>query len=360
MEEIKFIKTLQYFGKNILLKNIQKNLKVSSLYIVNTKSFAQFRKLQREENNIELMKKIQSLFNLEIKELKVLEIGLLVFNHPNNLFGDDINKWHPQDNLIYEHSKILFVNLINLNDFKRLKLFLEQYIEIFQKWKLGDKNRTMEGIIISYHYRKEHLNKINNANNLDKLQKNNMKEQLEKQLVSLKKSLGLIDPEFPISALENNHKELFDKYKEGWTETFDKVKNVVLESYLKHLKYGIDSGNYSVIQNELLGISKRLLAISPKKIIVSLSKKMNEDVINEIFEDFSFSNSNLLNLLLLYIDTVIVFDAPINDEDNKKWKEELLLLLKLDINEGLPEIIIRINKKIDFIMNQMQRLVNDN
>lgn len=356
--EDKKIRKIQKFGKNILLKKLQDELKVSSLYTVETKSFAQFRKVQRSEDNINLMKRFQKLFRLEYSDLKVIDVGLLISQHPTNLFGDNVKQWHPHDDLMYKQSEILMINLIELDDYEKLKSFLEQYINNFKKWKEGDKHRTMEGIIISFHYRMEHLEKIRDNDKLNKEQKILMIKELNQQLASLKKSLGMIDPKFPISALETQHNELFEKYKKGWTETFDKVKDVVLESYQNHLIKSIDNGDYSIIQQEFVAISNRILSICPRKILVSLTSKINDTQINKVFEDFSLTNKDLINLLLLYIDTVIMFDAPINDEGNKIWKEELITLFNLELNEAIPHIIIKINQKIDFIINQMKKITN--
>ena len=55
------------------------------------------------------------------------------------------------------------------------------YTQIFNQWKLMDKNRTIERIIISYNNRCDHIETINKENNLEEEQKKIALNELEFQ-----------------------------------------------------------------------------------------------------------------------------------------------------------------------------------
>ena len=356
MENKKPIEIIQNFGRKILLKNIQKEIKSSPLFIVETKSFAQLRRVQRDPKVKMLMNKLKSLIRLSDNDIRVIEMGIMIAWHPNNIFGEK-SKWHPLDDNMHQHSNFLLINLIEQNNPKLLKSFLHQYVNIFKKWKEGDKQRTIEGIIISYHHRAEHLEKIKNDDTIENEQKLLMIKTINNQMESLTKSLLMIDKDFPINMLKESHNELFETYKKGWENTFNNIRNVVVDSYRKHLVESLNKGDYSIIRNEINAISNRLLELSPKKILKSLQSKMNLQIIDNIFMDeLPLESTELLKYLLLLIDTTIIFDSEDNDQKNQEWKN--LMINKMnDLKENLPEILLSINKNIDSIINKLKELV---
>jgi hypothetical protein len=304
------------------------------------------------------MERLRSVMRLGLKDLRVLEMGIVLAWHPTNLFGGDKSKWHPQDELMFKHAEILLVNLVNEEDPTKLKLFLGQFVNIFNKWKEGDKQRTIEGIVISYHHRAEHIEKIK-KDNIEPEQKLLMIKTLNGQLDSLIKSLKMIDPSFPISMLKDSHEKMFNMYKKGWENQFNNIRNVVLDSFKKHLLESIKKGEYSVIRNELVGISERLLVLCPKKIYKSMASKLSNEKIEEIFQNEDvLDSSDILEMLLLLIDTSIMFDCIDNDEKNGKWKLELIEKCS-NLRDNLPEILISINQQIDSIIRQVRELASN-
>lgn len=355
MENIKSIEIIQNFGRKILLKFFQKKLKSSPLFIIETKSFAQLRKIQRNSVVKSAIDNLIKLLSLNNNDLKIIEMGIMIAWHPTNLFGDDKSKWHPQDEMMFKHSEILLVNLVNENEPKKLKSFLYQFINIFKKWKEGDKQRTIEGIVISYHHRAKHIEKIKNEN-IDEEQKLIMIKTLNEQLNSLITSLKMIDPNFPVLILKEKHEKMFNMYKKSWEKQFNNIRNIVLDSFTTHLLESINKGEYSIIRNELVGISERLLVLCPKKIYKSISSKLNREKIDKLFQNNNVLDSGeILEILLLLIDTVIIFDSVDNDIDNNKWKIELLEKLS-NLKKYLPEILISINQHIDNIIKQIKYL----
>lgn len=359
MENKKYIEILENFGKRIVLKNLQLKIKLCPLFIVETKSFAQLRKVQRDIGVKKLMNRLINILDLGNNILRVIEMGIMIAWHPSNLFGDDKSKWHPQDELMFKHSEILLVNLICESNPKKLKSFLKQYVNIFNKWKEGDKQRTIEGIIISYHHRMEHIKKIKNSE-IDESEKISMIKTINEQLENLIKSLKMIDSSFPVAMLKDSHEKLFEIYKKSWESQFNNVRNVVMDSFKKYLLESIKKGEYSILRNEFVGITNRLLALCPKKIYKSMEKKLSSENIENIFiNENSLESSEILEMILLIIDTTIIFDSPNNDENNQKWKIELIQKCT-NLKENLPEILISINQHIDSIINQIKELAKNN
>lgn len=334
--------------KNYLLDKYQRKINNSALYQIKTNSFAQFRKIQRNSKIKKYMRKLKVILELSDKELRILEMGLVIKWHPENLFGNDKSKWHPYDELIYNQCNILVVNLISL-DIIKLKLFLTQYIKNFLQWKEGDKNRTIEGIITSYHYRSVHLDKIKNDDNLNNEEKILVIKTLNQELESLIKSLKMIDKNFPINYLKTNHQKLKELYQQNWIDKYNEIKEIVINSYSKYLKEEFTKGNNLCIKNEIESICQKILTISPKNILSSLSNKLSSNKINNIFDNEKYlTSSEFITLLLLIIDTIIVFDSPDNDSNNYQWKIDLIEKMENLLN-NLPSIIIDINKKLDEI-----------
>ena len=355
MEKSKYVNVIQNFGRKIILNNIQKKFLKSSLFTVETKSFAQLRKVQRDNQVKGLMESVKSLCKLSDKDLRIIEMGIVIAYHPSNLFGDDKSKWHPQDEMMHKHCEFLLVNLLEQKNPTNLKIFFEQFIKVFKTWKEGDKNRTIEAILISYNYRAEHLEKIKSNDKVESEQKLLMIKELNQQLESLIKSLLMIDKNFPINLLKENHKKLFETYKKGWEGQFNNIRNVVLDSYKKHLLDSINNGNLGIIRNEIVAISERIIKLSPKKIVKSLSEKLSKSKIDSIFYDDIFSSKEFIQLLLLLVNTTIIFDSIDNDKKNIEWKENILN--KMDnLKENLPTILLEINYHLDDIINQIKKL----
>jgi hypothetical protein len=58
------------------------------------------------------------------------------------------------------------------------------------------------------------------------------------------------------------------------------------------------------------------------------------------------------------VDFIILMDAPINDINNKAWKEEVLSLMTQKFDITFPQILIQIEEHIDIIYNHIINLNN--
>ena len=89
----------------------------------------------------------------------------------------------------------------------------------------------------------------------------------------------------------------------------------------------------------------------------SISTKLNEYNYIDIILN---KNDNIISYLEFLIDTILALSAPEDDNDNKKWKQNTLLLLdQLSRNYCtiVPTVLIEINNKIDYIFGQINSLL---
>ena len=91
-----------------------------------------------------------------------------------------------------------------------------------------------------------------------------------------------------------------------------------------------------------------------------MKEKFSRENIESIFyEENTLESEKLIKMLLLLIDTSILFDSAENDKKNGEWKNKLLLQFG-NLKENLPEILITINQQIDNIINQIKKLASKN
>ena len=82
------------------------------------------------------------------------------------------------------------------------------YEKALNMWLEGDKNRTMESIIISYKHRMDHIEKINTDEKLDANQKLDMVNELNRQAKDLMKSIKMLDSSFDVANFEKNYNNI--------------------------------------------------------------------------------------------------------------------------------------------------------
>ena len=51
----------------------------------------------------------------------------------------------------------------------------------------------------------------------------------------------------------------------------------------------------------------------------------------------------------MIIDFISLVDAPVNDDNNKQWKQEIVNLLTCNFPTNFPKILIQIEEHIDVI-----------
>lgn len=314
----------------------------SELFCIKTKSFAQMRKVQK--NSKIILYQYLDLFKLLLKEKRTIEMGLIIAVHPEGFFGQNENEWNYLEKNIIFHSNVLLTSLINETSYLKLDQVISQYLKIFSQWKKLDYHQTIKGIIISYHYRMKHLGKIR-KDKIEEEQKLVIIKQLLQQIKHLEESLIMMNKNFNLEDLKQNHHKYFDKYVKVTKQTV----NIMSKAYLDYLIENCQKGNWKPLYNEIISTQNRALELVPKKRKESVKKKFNSysDVILDL--NYQQWNEKLLEMILFLTDLMINLDAPINDKENENWKIETLSMVEKPFIEGISNLFIKINQKIDSI-----------
>jgi len=102
------------------------------------------------------------------------------------------------------------------------------------------------------------------------------------------------------------------------------------------------------IFNLLKEIGERLLLIIPEKRKESFKNKFQEENLTNLLIN-NYWNDNIIKFIDFIIDTILLLSAPIDDEINNKWKQNIQNLYEKDYIYELPNILIMIEEKIDRI-----------
>ena len=288
---------------------------------------------------------------VELSE-KIVLSGYLVKYYAGEILDKETNR-HPIDSGILEWSEelIKLLELENykaLSEYKKLVLFLNNYNKIFNQWKLMDKNRTIERIIISYHNRCEHIEVINKDTKIDKEQKMKSLNVLKNEKKELINSIKQIDPKFNINYLEKNYKKIYNELKENWEKIFKQTGNTMKKAYYDMISEELKNGNLKPINDLFIEITERILLITPEKRKESLKKKFSLEKIQEIilYNDW---NEDLLKFIDILSDIILMFGAPCDDRENKKWRESIKYIEKYEYATKLPQVLIQMEEKLDRI-----------
>jgi hypothetical protein len=88
--------------------------------------------------------------------------------------------------------------------------------------------------------------------------------------------------------------------------------------------------------------------LCPKNKVASFKNKFSDDNLTNILAIPEFT-TELIKFISMIIDFISLVDAPINDETNKKWKQQIVNLLTCNFSSNFPKILIQIEEHIDVI-----------
>ncbi len=319
--------------------------------------FEDFTKVMRNKDKIQIIDNFLKILSEKTRvkinvSSRIILSGYLI-KYYADLVLDSKEKRHPSDVGILEWSeeliKLLEIENINtITHYKKLSIFINNFENIFKQWKTMDKSRTIERIIISYHNRCEHIETINKDKNIDEDQKKEALKVLENQKNDLISSIRKIDPKFNIKYLQENYKEIFNELKNSWEKIFKQTGNTMKKAYYDMISQEIEKGNLQPVNDLFLEICKRILLITPEKRKESLLEKLSPNKIQEIIIDNDW-NEELLKFIDMLADIILMFGAPVDDQENKKWRESIKYIEKYQYATKLPQILIQMEEKLDRI-----------
>ena len=343
-------------------KKLSKFRKMELTVLGQSLPFDEFSKVIRKKNildtSLELIKSIRTKDKLKLSSRILLTIYLINF-YSEELLGKESERY-PIDNNICQWTKKI-INQLEMAEYKKyhdlvqLWKLLHNYKLFFNNWKKIDNDRTIERIIISYHYRCEHIKKID-EHEIDNDTKLKILIKLEDEKTNLLKNIKMIDPNINIEFIKKNHDELHNNILIGRQKLTTSLGNNMKKAYYDMVSEELKKRNMKPTYDMLIEINKRVLLIVPEKRKKSLMKKLNQ---NSIIECLTFEwNDNIIEYLNMIIDLIIMLSAPIDDSTNLQWKHEFIQLCNQDYEENLPKILIQIEEKLDRIYQQILDLDN--
>ena len=328
--------------------------------------FEEFTKVIRKKEvlktTIDFIKLIQNYFEPLNMLGRVLLTGYLLTYYEIEILGKDDER-HPIDTGILDWSKQLVVLMENhelksIKDVERLWLFLKNYKVIFSQWQKMDKSRTIERIIISYYHRSEHIDKINDDENIDEEQRKQMLYQLEKQRRGLLQNVKMIDPSMNLQFIEKNYKKIYKDLRSNYENLVVSMGNSMKKAYYDMVKEELENGNMRPIYDLITEVSNRILTITPRKRKESLGAKLLEGLMDKLVGHNEWTDELRVHLLFM-VDLIIMLGAAIDDEENLKWKKEVEKLMETEYYKNLPQILIQMEEKLDRIYHLIMKLNQD-
>lgn len=291
---------------------------------------------------------------------RIILTAFLINNYSNDVIGH-LKDRHPIDNFIIDWSKKL-VKIFKLenNYYENILLikYLNNYVDVFNNWKNIDKNRTIQNIIISFGNRMEHLEYVKKEE-LEDEAKQHIISSLTSECDSLLKSVKIIDNDFDVDNLKVNYKEIIIKIKESMEQIFYDLSYNFKNAYLDILIEEFSNDNNSVIINLINETNDRILLLTPKEYIDSIRTKFNSyDYTDYLLED---NYSKLNEYFIFLIDTVAIYSAPEDLEENTLWKVDMINWLNsdtdIDYKVVIPSLLLEINTKIDLLIYKIKNII---
>lgn len=354
-------KIQRYYRKNKIFKNQMEFLKLNLSDKGNSSEFEEFTKFIREKNTLKISDNfLNSLFNYKKGfklNSKVLLTAYLINSYTEELLG---NEQHPIDKGISEWSEEVVKRVAEFNSSKEIDkiwLLLNNYNVIFSQWKSSDKSRMVESIIISYYNRSKHIEKVEEDEKLNEDEKNIIISSLKEQRQQVLGNIKFIDPDFNVEYFLENYEEVYNNMNSAYEKMSNQIGNTMKKAYFDMLNQEIEDNNMLPIAEIMTEISKRLLIIVPEKRREKFSEKINVNIIVNLLADKSWTH-DLKEYIKFICESVFMLSAPCDDEENKKWINEVNILMESEYSKNLPLILIQIEEKLDRIYQLIMDLNN--
>lgn len=267
----------QYKLNNLFKKYFKFITKDTKLY-----EFKEFCILLKKKELIDIVNdiilKMSKLTGIDINvNAKVLLVSNLISNYPNDLLGG-VKDRHPVDILIYDWSKKLveiFKSNENIYKYKLLSNYINNFNLIFNDWKKHDKNRTIQNIIVSFHNRKTHINKLEEEE-LNMEQKIKIINSLNNECNELIKSIQLIDPLFDVEYLKINHKQIYENFTQSIIKIYSSISSNYKKAYNDIIIEEFKEGNSEIVIKLINDTNDRILNLCNDNIKLRIEEKIND------------------------------------------------------------------------------------
>ena len=158
----------------------------------------------------------------------------------------------------------------------------------------------------------------------------------------------MFDSEFDTEYFKENYELIYENIQKANNIMITKIEETMKKAYYDMLKEEMIRENYLPIAEIMTEISKRLLLLVPEKRREEFAKKINVHVIVDLICDKNWTKE-LKEYINFICESIVVLSAPSEDEENKKWFDEVNNNMKDNYKSNLPLILIQIEEKLDRI-----------
>ena len=298
---------------------------------------------------------------------RVLLTSYLFANYPNEILGEEtqrdpmsarihllskelINSLKPNDNLeLKEHVKLIGENMLN-------------YSITFSVWKMQDKAKMIQSMMISYYHREEHIRKIESGElSVNENDKQTPKAELKRQQDDILQSIRMMDRSFDIKYFEKNYKLICETMEQDYQKLQVNLKDTMKIAYFDYVKDGMKKGDYSPVLALFAEIREKLLNIMTNQEAKDVfTTYVNVEKLQEKIELNKLENKHLIVCIIHIVEAIKSLQAPIDDESHTEWKETIVKQLSKDSSEDfcevVPEILIQAEERIDKIYKDILEL----
>ena len=261
-------------------------------------------------------------------------------NFPKHFFVDTTN---PLINGLQLSTNTLH-NLIHHNNRYNVdKLWdaINYFIRDFSRWSIADKNKLIEDCIMVYCNKCLHIDKIKSGelvrkeNFQSEEQTNNMLEELTRQQREILSSIKSLDQTFDIQYLENNYNIIYNSIMSNKEKIQDAISINMAKAYLDMISDDLKNGSLLSVSNIIKNIGYNLSNIVPNINKNKFSEKFTDSNITNLLFDNAFT-PELIKFIYFMFDFLIMIDAPVNDVDNLKYKEEIAVMVTKEFSLYFP------------------------
>lgn len=359
--DIQARKIQRHFRKSRIFLHNNKFLNLKLSENAETSDFDKFSKYIRNQEVISITNDYIKSFSNYKNDFK-LNSKVLISAYLFSTFNEELlgKEQHPMDKGILDWSDEVIKRIAGLSNSKeidKLWLLLNNYEAIFSQWKLNDKSRMVESIIISYYNRSKHIEKIDTDEKLNDAEKEVVKNQLIEDRLRILGHIKFIDPEFNVEYFIENYEEVYNSMNKAYENMACQIGNTMKKAYFDMIKEEIRSDNMLPIAELMTEISKRILILIPEKRREKFAEKISVNVIVNLISEKSWTKE-LVEYIRFICESVYMLGASCDDEENKKWLADVNNLMSENYEENLPLILIQIEEKLDRIYQLINELNN--
>jgi hypothetical protein len=343
------------------LKKLEEFNKINLKTLASYEKFDKFQKIICNKEIIITTKNLLDSLN-DYKKGLVNNMKQLISVYFFKFYLEDMGLTNNINNL---DKKIINISNILINSFDNKNIpelwsNIQKYNIIFISWKKMDINRTIEGLITSYYNMSEHITIIKQKKNIEFQQQIDMIIELEKQRNNILTSIKLLDVTFDIDFLKSNYKMIFENIQETKKKLIVSLTNNMKKAYYDMISTDIKNGELMSTFNLLKDIGTRLAVLCPENKKGSFQNKFSDEILLNMIIDSNDYTVPIINFVIFMVDFIILMDAPINDNDNKTWKQEVLSLMTQRFDITFPQILIQIEEHIDNLIEKSLQKMNIN